>query len=155
MRKILTWSTVVTMLPALALAPVRCQAENQLENLLKQGALEMQNERCDQAIALFKQALKEEPQAAVTFNLLGMAYRLKYNQVRNQELKNQESAAFQKAVEIDPTYWIALINLGATYYHMGEKAKAAPLFKKALSLNPNHPERDQLEEMIREGEQKP
>ena len=81
-----------------------------------------------------------------------MAYRFKYNQVRNQELKQQEIAAFKKAVDIDPNYWVALINLGTTYYYQGDKAKAAPLFKKALSINPNHPEKAQLEKMIQEGE---
>jgi Tfp pilus assembly protein PilF len=50
---------------------------------------------------------------------------------------------------------VALINLGATYYHQGQKAKAAPLFKKALALNPEHPEKAQLENMIQEGDQKP
>jgi tetratricopeptide (TPR) repeat protein len=75
--------------------------------------------------------------------------------VRSQDLKNQEIAAFKKALEIDPNYWVALINLGATYYYLGEKAKAAPLFKKALSLNPNHPEKAELEKMIQEDEKKP
>jgi tetratricopeptide (TPR) repeat protein len=81
-----------------------------------------------------------------------MAYRFKYNQVRNQELKQQEIAAFKKPVDIDPNYWVALINLGATYYYQGEKSKAAPLFQKALTLNPNHPDKAQLEKMIQEGE---
>jgi tetratricopeptide (TPR) repeat protein len=155
MRKILVWSAVLIMVLAAVLASERCRAQNQAEKLLEHGAGLMQKKQYDKAIATFKQAIKAEPKSAVTYNLLGMAYRFKYNQVRSQDLKNQEIAAFKKAIEIDPNYWVALINLGATYYYLGEKAKAAPLFKKALSLNPNHPDKAQLEKMIQEGEQKP
>ncbi len=58
-------------------------------------------------------------------------------------------------MELDPKYWVAMINLGATYYFRGEKAKAAPWFKKALALNPDHPEKAQIEKMIAEGEDQP
>jgi tetratricopeptide (TPR) repeat protein len=155
MQKMLVWSAMVMLLLAACLAPETCRAQSQAQKLLEQGAGQMEKKQFDQAIATFKKALQEEPRSAVTYNLLGMAYRLKYNQVRSQDLKNQEIAAFKKAIEIDPNYWVALINLGATYYYMGEKAKAAPLFKKALSLNPNNPEKAQLEKMIQEGEKKP
>jgi tetratricopeptide (TPR) repeat protein len=155
MQKMLVWSAMVMLLLAACLAPETCQAQSQAQKLLEQGAGQMEKKQFDQAIATFKKALQEEPRSAVTYNLLGMAYRFKYNQVRSQDLKNQEIAAFKKAIEIDPNYWVALINLGATYYYMGEKAQAAPLFKKALSLSPNHPEKAQLEKMIQEGEKKP
>jgi tetratricopeptide (TPR) repeat protein len=155
MRKILVWSAVVIMLLAAGAAPKKCWAVSEAQKLVEEGAGQMEKKQYDQAIATYKKALQEGPQSAVTYNLLGMAYRFKYNQVRSQNLKNQEIAAFKKALEIDPNYWVALINLGATYYYMGEKAKAAPLFKKALSLNPNHPEKAQLEKMIQEGENKP
>ena len=155
MRKILVWSAVVIMLLVVGLASEKGWAVDQLQKLVEEGAVQMQKKQYDQALATFKQALKVEPQSAVIYNLLGMAYRFKYNEVRNKDLKNQEIAAFKKAIEIDPTYWIALINLGATYYYMGEKAQAAPLFKKALTINPNHPDKVQLEKMIQEGEKKP
>lgn len=58
-------------------------------------------------------------------------------------------------MEIDPKFWVALINLGVTYYGQGEKAKAAALFKKALALNPQHPEKTQFEKMIAAGEARP
>jgi len=124
----------------------------QVQSLIEKGTAQLQKQDYDAAIASFTKAVEMEPKSAVAYNMLGMAYRFKYNQVRNQELKNQEIAAFQKAIEVDPNYWVALINLGATHYFMGEKAKAAPLFKKALELNPQHPEKEQLQSMIAEGE---
>lgn len=120
--------------------------------LLDKGVAQFQKQEYDLAIENFKKAAELQPKSAVTYNMLGMAYRYKYNQVRSKELKDQEIAAFQKAIEADPNYWVALINLGATYYYLGERAKAAPLFKKALALNPGHPEKAELEKMIREGE---
>ena len=155
MRKILVWSAVFIMIVAVVLTSARSWAISQAQKLVEEGVGQMQKKHYDQAIAIFQKALQEEPQSATTYNLLGMAYRFKYNQVRSQDLKNEEIAAFKKAVKIDPNYWVALINLGATYYYMGEKDKAAPLFKKALSINPNHPEKAQLEKMIQEGEKKP
>lgn len=156
MRKLLLWSAAWLVLLTPGLMPEKSGAQSQeAQKFVEQGAGQMEKQQFDQAIASFKKALKEEPKSAAIYNLLGMAYRFKYNQVRSQELKQQEIAAFKKAVDIDPNYWVALINLGATYYFMGDKAKAAPLFKKTLKLNPEHPEKAQLEKMIREGEKKP
>jgi tetratricopeptide (TPR) repeat protein len=58
-------------------------------------------------------------------------------------------------VEIDPKNWGAMINLATDYYADGRKDKAAPLFKKALELNPNHPEKAKIQKMITEGGAKP
>ncbi|MBW1991677.1 MAG: tetratricopeptide repeat protein [Deltaproteobacteria bacterium] len=124
----------------------------QAQTFMEQGLTQMQQRHYDAAIASFGQAAALQPQSAVAHNLLGMAYRFKYNQVRSQELKDKEIAAFQKAVEADPNYWVALINLGVSYYFIGEKAKAAPLFRRALELNPNHPEKEQILTLIAEGE---
>jgi len=155
MRKMLVWSAVVMLLLAIGLTPSKGHSQSQAQKLLEQGMGQLEKQQFDEAIASFKKALQEEPKSAVAYNLLGMAYRLKYNQVRNQDLKKEEIAAFKKAIDMDPNYWVALINLGATYYYLGEKAKAAPLLKKALILNPNHPEKAQLEKMIQEGEKNP
>ncbi|MEW6386943.1 MAG: tetratricopeptide repeat protein [Thermodesulfobacteriota bacterium] len=122
---------------------------------LYQGMKQFQQQEFDLALSSFKKAIELEPKSAAAYNMLGMTYRFKYNQVRRQELKEKEIAAFTKALEIDPNFGVALINLGATYYYLGEKAKAAPLFKKALLLYPYHQERAQLEKMIAEGEGQP
>jgi tetratricopeptide (TPR) repeat protein len=127
----------------------------QAQEWVEKGAAQFQKQDYNAAIASFSQAIALEPKSAVAHNMLGMAYRFKYNQVRSQELKEKEIAAFQKAIEVDPNYWVALINLGATYYYAGDKAKAAPLFKKALEVNPQHPEKEEIEKLITEVEGKP
>jgi tetratricopeptide (TPR) repeat protein len=125
------------------------------EKYMQAGFIHFQKQEYDQAIANFQKAVELEPKAAAGYNMLGMAYRFKANQLGVPGLREKEIAAFQKALEADPKYWVAMINLGSTYYHQGEKAKATPLFKKALALNPQHPEKQQLEKMIAEGEAKP
>ena len=125
------------------------------EKYMQAGFINFQKQEYDQAIANFQKAVELEPRAAAGYNMLGMVYRFKATQLGLPELRAKEVAAFQQALEIDPNYGVALINLGVTYYGQGEKAKAAPLFKKALALNPQHPERARFEKMIAEGEAQP
>jgi len=132
-----------------------CGGDSGAEKYLQEGFVNFQQHNYDQAIASYEKAIKLAPKAAAAYNMLGMAYRFKYNQLRNPELKEKEIAAFKQAIEVDPKFWVAMINLGATYYYAGEKEKAAPWLKKALELNPEHPEKAQLEEMIAAGAKKP
>jgi tetratricopeptide (TPR) repeat protein len=118
-----------------------------LEEFQKSGGI-------DQAIASFQKASELDPRSAAAYDMLGQAYLLKSAQTKDQGLKEKSRAAFQKAIEVDPNYWPALINLGSTYFAGGDKARAVPLFKKALTLNPQHPWKARLEKMIAEGEGK-
>jgi tetratricopeptide (TPR) repeat protein len=131
-----------------------CGRGEKPEKYLEEGVAHFQKQEYDLAIASYQKALELEPKAAAAYNLLGMAYRFKYNQLGNPEFREKEIAAFKKATEVDPKFWPAMINLGATYYFMGEKAQAAPLFKQALEINPAHPEKAQLEKMMAEGQGK-
>jgi tetratricopeptide (TPR) repeat protein len=142
---------VLILLAALA----GCSGDHGAEKYMQEGLINFQQHNYDQAIASYQKAIKLEPKAAVAYNMLGMAYRFKYNQLGKPALRDQEIAAFKKAIEVDPRFWVAMVNLGATYYYMGDKVKAAPLFKKALELNPSHPEKADFEKMIAEGEKKP
>jgi tetratricopeptide (TPR) repeat protein len=141
-------SILITLILA---ALIGCGGDS-AEKYLQQGFTQFQQQKYDQAIQSYRKAIKLDPKNAAAYNMIGMAYRFKYNQSANPEWKAQEIAAFKKSIEINPKYWVALINLGATYYYQGDKAKAAPLFKKALALNPGHPEKAKLEKMIAEGE---
>jgi tetratricopeptide (TPR) repeat protein len=125
------------------------------EKYMQDGFINFQKQNYDQAIADFQKAVKLEPRAAAAYNMLGMAYRHKAAKLGIAELRAKEIEAFQNALQADPQYWVAMINLGVTYYGQGEKAKAAPLFKKALALHPQHPEKAQFEKMIAAAEAKP
>jgi superkiller protein 3 len=125
------------------------------EKYMQEGFISFQSQKYDQAIASYEKAIQLDPKAAAAHNMLGMACRFKYSQLGNPEYRDKEVAAFKKAIEIDPKFWVAMINLGTTYYAMGQGAQAAPLFRQALALNPNHPEKAEIEKMIVQGEKQP
>ena len=119
------------------------------------GAKKYEAGKYDEAVADYERGLAVEPNSAVGYNLLGMAYRMKYNTLRASEWKEKEIEAFTRAVAADSTYWPARINLGATLYFLGEKERAAEQFRRALELHPDNPEREELERFIREGGMEP
>ncbi len=131
-----------------------CSGES-AEKYMQEGFVNFQQQKYDEAIADYEKAIKLEPRAAAAYNMMGMAYRFKYNKLGVPEFRQKEMAAFAKAMEIDPKNWVAMVNLGTDYYVEGQKAKAAPLLKKALELNPDHPEKLTLQNMIEAGEAQP
>ena len=143
------------ILTTMLLAAILGCGGDSADKYMQEGFVNFQQQKYDEAIASYEKAIKLEPRAAAAYNMIGMAYRFKYNQLGVPEFRQKEMAAFQKAVEIDPKNWVAMINLATDYYADGQQAKAAPLFKKALELNPNHPEKAEIQKMIAAGEPKP
>jgi tetratricopeptide (TPR) repeat protein len=127
-------------------------AAGSFETLVQEGTDQFNRGQYTQALESYKKALEKEPKAATVYNLMGMAYRFHFNQTGDPALRQQELAAFRKAVEIQPDFPVALVNLGATLYAMGDKTQAAIHFKRALELLPNHPEAAELKRRIAEGE---
>jgi len=72
--------------------------------------------------------------------------------LRSLKWRQKEIEAFKKAIELDPNFYLPYINLGTTYYGMGNRREAALYFKKGLETFPEHPSRELIEKMIREGE---
>jgi tetratricopeptide (TPR) repeat protein len=128
-------------------------AADSTRSYLEKGQEAFKQGKFDQALQTYDEALKKEPRSAVIHNLKGMAYRFKYNQLRSPDLKEKEIAAFQKAIEMDPKFIPALVNLGSTYYFSDKKQEAAEQFKRVLELMPQHPEAEQLKKMIAEAEE--
>jgi len=125
------------------------------DKYMQEGFVNIQQQKYDEAIAAYEKAIKAEPRAAAAYNMMGMAYRFKFNKLGVPEFRQKEMAAFQKAIEIDPKNWVAMINLATDYYADGEKGKAAVLYKKALELKPDHPEKADIQKRIAEGDGKP
>lgn len=128
-------------------------AEDPTQSFLQKGQEAFKQGKYDQALQAYDEALKKEPRSAMILNLKGMAYRFKYNQLRSPDLKEKEIAAFKKAIEMDPKFIPAVVNLGSTYYFSDKKQEAAEQFKKVLELMPQHPEAEQLKKMIAEAEE--
>lgn len=122
-------------------------------DLFTRGGEAFEQGRYDEAVKLYKEGIEKEPDSSVGYNLLGMAYRFKFNQTGIHRMKQEEIDAFKKAIELDPRNYVALVNLGVTLYYAGQKKDAAAYLQKALEIYPQHPDRARLEQMIKEGQQ--
>ncbi len=131
---------------------VVCTQTETAQSYFEKGAQAFEKGEMDQAIALYEQGLKLEPQSALGHNLYGMACRMKFTQTGDPTWQLREIASFEASINVDSNYVPALVNLGATYYYSGDKAKAVPYFKHALEVNPGHPEAETIQQMIAEGE---
>jgi tetratricopeptide (TPR) repeat protein len=118
----------------------------------EEGALLVKKGKYNEAIEKYKKGLRKEPRSAVGYNYLGISYRNKYAQLRSLKWRQKEIGAFKKAIELDPNFYLPYINLGTTYYDMGNPKEAALYFKKGLEIFPEHPSKEVIEKMIREGE---
>ena len=143
------------LLAAMLLAATLGCGGDSAEKYIQEGFVNFQQQKYDEAIANYEKAITLEPRAATAYNMIGMAYRFKFNKLGVPEFRQKEMAAFQKAIEIDPKNWVAMINLATDYYADGQKGKAAALFQKALELNPDHPEKAEIQKLIAAGKPKP
>ena len=129
-----------------------CSAKDQnSEALFNEGVQLFQQGKYDDAVKKYEEGLKKAPQNHIGYNLLGMAYRFKFNQLGAQKYKDKEIEAFKKAIELEPEFWAAYKNLAASLYYQGRKKEAVPYLEKALQLQPNDPEKEMLMKWIEEG----
>ena len=129
-----------------------CSSQNNnVQELLNEGASLFQKGDYDAAIQKYNEALQIDSNNSVGYNLLGMAYRFKFNQTGTQEYKDKEIEFFKKAVTLDPKFWVAHKNLAASLYYQNRKKEAVPYLEKALELQPNDPEKPLLLQWINEG----
>jgi tetratricopeptide (TPR) repeat protein len=135
-----------------ALIIMTCGKKGNADQYFTEGAKCIEQGQYDKAIELYQQGIKLAPKPAMGYNLLGMAYRFKFNQTGDQKWRDKEIESFEKAIELAPDFAVALVNLGATYYYSGEKQKAAPYLKHALEVYPEHPESEEIKQMIAEAE---
>lgn len=142
------------LLIVLLMTIIACGGDNP-DKYLKEGFIQFQMQNYDGAIQNYEKAIALGTKSPNAYNMLGMAYRFKYHQTKDPKLEESEIIFFQKAANVDPKYWPAMVNLGQAYYSRGDKAKAALWLKKALEVNPNNPDRAQYEKIIAEGTSAP
>lgn len=110
--------------------------------LIRQGQL-------DAAIQAYQQGLQKFPRSAEGYTLFGLAAREKYRLTHDPAWRDQEVAAFTKALQYDPQNLSALLGLGEFYYEQGLLSTALTYFQQVLQIQPDHPARDQLEMILR------
>lgn len=139
----------LSLVVILLLAVLGCGSD-QSEKYLQAGFAYFQEHDYDRAIENYEKAIALGTKSPGAYNMLGLSYRFKFQQTGRPELQQNEIDAFQKALNLDPKYGEAMVNLGTTYYARGDKAQAAAWFKKAQDLKPDHPDKAQIEKMVAE-----
>lgn len=142
----------ILLISLIVLVLVSCGQQKSAEKYFEQGAQYFKQGQYDKAIEMYQHGVKIAPKSALGYNLFGMAYRFKFKQTGDQQWLEKEIESFEKAIENDPDYIPALINLGATYYYSGKKGEAVPYLKHALEVYPEHPEAEEIRKMINEVE---
>lgn len=106
-------------------------SENEPKYYNNLGALYLSIERHDEAIAAFEKAadnlLFDRPEVAWTG--IGMAH------VQKQDYQAAQ-IAYQKAIGINPRYYMAPFRLGELYYNQDRPVEALEMFQKSVSLAP-------------------
>jgi tetratricopeptide (TPR) repeat protein len=88
------------------------------------------------ASTFFTEAIARTPRNALCYNNRGTYY--------GNELHDPEAALkdFDKAIELNPKYMVAIANRGVTRGSMGQKKEAIADLQRALAINPNSPNPD-------------
>ena len=96
------------------------------------------NGEYDEAEALFKSVLVEQPSNADAYHELGLTYSFRV-------YMDESIDALEHAVHLDPNSIRYLMSLGKTHTMYGDYDKAKPIFQRVLQLDPfNDDAQDQL-----------
>lgn len=91
----------------------------------------------DKAVQILTYGTKVDPYNADNFFMLAKIHFVLYNNAGNQQFLNQAKENAEIAIKIDPYYAEVYDLLGTMYQQQGDIKKAADLYEKAFSLNPN------------------
>jgi len=92
--------------------------------------------RYDEAVNELQQAIE----AGVTQYDIEEVYTILGNTYDNLDLYDEAVDAHEKALELNPDYFKAWVNLGITYRHEGDLDRAEESYNKALNLAPDYAE---------------
>ena len=107
------------------------------------GSLYIKRGREEDGLRLLKMAALIRPKKAEVHGFLGEIY-LKRKKIEQAEFH------LKQAVEFKPDYAIAMKNLGIIYYfHLKKPEKAAVFFSRALSVDPNQKDADNIRTLIK------
>ncbi|MFZ0307396.1 MAG: FG-GAP-like repeat-containing protein [Candidatus Sulfotelmatobacter sp.] len=97
------------------------------------GLLDTRENRTDQAVRCFEEAVRLSPDHLITLNNLGNAYR---------QLKNWDRArsTFERALEVNPTDPEANYGLGMVFAQVNKTEGAYEFLQRALKSRPAYPE---------------
>ena len=98
----------------------------------KQGKFLLENEKIEEAIASFQDAIKLNPFLAGAYQYLGDIF-------LEKEDFNEAINYYQRAIELKPDLWAFHHKLGKVFQKIGELDSAISSFQLCIEINPNFP----------------
>ena len=95
--------------------------------LMRHAANLSQNGKNEEALKIFLEITRKEPNNFYAYNNLGMVY-------SQMQEKDKALNSYEKSLSINPTFPMTLNNIGSLYMTMGHYDKAEMFLKKASSL---------------------
>lgn len=93
----------------------------------------LEEEKYNEAIEILQNSLKEDPDQATIYNLLGLIY------LRQNESITSAIGSLEQAIRVDPNFAEAYFNLASVYAGAGNRPDlAAEYFKKTLEVDPKY-----------------
>jgi tetratricopeptide (TPR) repeat protein len=92
------------------------------------------------AMKAFRAALATRPKDPALLNRFAMAARLRYYVTGEADYRDQELVALRRAVAHAPDQPTLLVNFATTCYELGRWPRAAWAYRRALRIEPNHPD---------------
>jgi tetratricopeptide (TPR) repeat protein/tRNA A-37 threonylcarbamoyl transferase component Bud32 len=108
-------------------------------NLALGQALFEIDKRKQEGLGYLRTALALQPQSPVPRQALGSTYARLGNALFKQKKLDEASAAYHKAIEIDPAQTYEHYRFSVDLYHMGELDDAIAGFRKIIEFNPKDP----------------
>ena len=106
--------------------------DNSAEHHNNLGVLFREQERLDEAMAAYQQALARDARHAATHYNLGNVYRAKSE-------FGAAAESYRRAIEGDPAHWRAHCDLGDVLQTLGQFEAASAAYRRSLELNPAQP----------------
>ena len=105
----------------------------ELEGIFKEAQDKIRQGDYDEAIAILKDVLTEDPEDTNALYLLGMSY-------SKQQMYPEAIDSLTQVVRLVPDFPPAQFELAICYQNQGEKEKALEQYRKTLELDPNNPD---------------
>lgn len=109
-----------------------------LDAYAEKYALYIIQERYQEALALAKYLVSKKPNGADIYRLLGMAYSLLGGRLQSEEYLNDAERAYDKALQIDPSFAEIWALKSAIFASKGDYGKALDAVIRALQIDPHN-----------------
>ncbi|MDD5218593.1 MAG: tetratricopeptide repeat protein [Candidatus Omnitrophica bacterium] len=130
---VLVWGLVIAPCVTAEKDDSKSSAMQELKDLYSRGTEYLESEDYDEAIEIFLQILRQQPNMPQIYNLLGIAY------LKQGESRELAIDSFRKATEIKPDFAEAYFNLATTYAESGDDMNLAiENFNKVINLDPKN-----------------